>query len=254
MRNKVQYKDCFGIELFEGTISDHVFPWHFHPQYNIVLIDKGTMTYYFHDHEIEVGENEVFVINAYQVHYNKARTSACTYKAIFLPASFFPEDPNGLPFFDKVVYKKAAIFNDLQRCARKLKLALQEAECAGLGVKMATLLLQHLDVINRKPAVDNRIVSALIHISENVDRKILVKELASICCLSPFHFQRVFKQSIGLSVNAYIHQLKIEKSKQMLYQGAKISATAFDTGYFDQSHFHRVFKKMYIVPPAKFSK
>jgi AraC-like DNA-binding protein len=253
-KNIVHYKNCFGIELFEGHDVDHVFPWHFHPQYNIVLVEEGIMRYYFSDGEVDVRRNQFFVINPYQVHYNAAATASCAYKAIFLPSSFVASNESNLPSFKRGADSNVAVFNELQRYASSLKTVSAKEEVMAIGKNISHLLLYNLDVIGKEASTDERILPALQHINENTDKRILVKDLASICCLSLFHFQRVFRESVGLPVNAYVHQLKIERSKQLLYQGAKISTTAFDTGYFDQSHFHRVFKKMYIVPPAKFSK
>jgi AraC-like DNA-binding protein len=253
--NRVQYKECFGIELFEGSLVDHEFPWHFHPQYTIVLVEEGIMSYYFSDGKVDVAQNQLFIVNPFEVHYNKPRTASCTYKAIFVPQFFLSKlGEGGLPFFRRNAVWNADLFNELQLCAGNLKNSTKLTEGAQLGRKISTILLHNLEVDIRQTTTDYRILPALQHIEENTDKRLVIKDLASICCLSPFHFQRIFKQNVGLPVNTYIHQLKIEKSKQMLYKGSKISTAAFDTGYFDQSHFHRVFKKMYILPPAKFSK
>src|SRR5687768_8610574 len=103
MRNKniVHYKNCFGIELFEGHDVDHVFPWHFHPQYNIVFVEEGVMTYYFSDGQVDVRKNQFFVVNPYEVHYNAPATSSCVYKAIFLPSTFIAPAERSLPSFNR---------------------------------------------------------------------------------------------------------------------------------------------------------
>lgn len=52
-------------------------------------------------------------------------------------------------------------------------------------------------------------------------------------------FSRVCRRKTGLPPQSYLHCLRIEKGRWLLRQGKSIAETALETGYTDQSHFHR---------------
>jgi AraC-like DNA-binding protein len=54
-------------------------------------------------------------------------------------------------------------------------------------------------------------------------------------------------------VKDYIQQQRTERAKDLLQSGKRIADTDFETGYFDQSHFHKSFRKMWGATPASIS-
>ena len=92
------------------------------------------------------------------------------------------------------------------------------------------------------------------YISKNFAENISLKKLADVACLSPFHFQREFKKSIRITPHEYLSDFRINKSKKMLLNSEDIADIAVRLGFFDQSHFSRIFRKTVGVPPGKYSK
>src|SRR6478735_10797699 len=74
----------FGLELFEGTLNSHIYPWHYHDTYTIVFIEEGSMKYVYTDKEIIVKSNQFHVVNPFISHFNFPKNK-CKYKAFFLP-------------------------------------------------------------------------------------------------------------------------------------------------------------------------
>ena len=73
-----------------------------------------------------------------------------------------------------------------------------------------------------------------------------VTGLASIACLSKKHFERLFNSLVGINPKEYIRIVRFQKAlEQMQHQPQEISQAqiAYASGYADQSHFIREFKR-----------
>lgn len=254
-RDSAVYKNYFGLEIYQGELVSHKFPWHFHSQYTIIMVDRGGMRYHFKDQVLEVGEKQVLVINPFEPHYNEPHQNGCSYKAIFLPTALFskPASSHCLTF-EKSAADNSTFFNAVQELFCEIE-TLDNIEARNsLLAKASQLFQMYLPYYSQKNTANYRVLPALDYITKNLHKKILVSELASVCCLSLFHFQRIFRQAIGLTVTSYIHQEKLELGKRLLAEGKEVATTAVETGYFDQSHFHKTFKRMYVAKPTHFYK
>ncbi|MCP4106994.1 MAG: AraC family transcriptional regulator [Desulfobacteraceae bacterium] len=56
----------------------------------------------------------------------------------------------------------------------------------------------------------------------------------------------------GVSPNEYLIQFRIKKAREFLLQGVSLTDTALDTGFTDQSHFTRFFKRIVGVSSGKY--
>ncbi|MDN5787521.1 helix-turn-helix domain-containing protein, partial [Pseudorhodobacter sp.] len=66
-------------------------------------------------------------------------------------------------------------------------------------------------------------------------------------------FIRKFSAATGLSPNAYVQALRVEKSRAMLEQTRRsVQAISWDVGYHDVSAFGRVFKSITGTSPAEY--
>jgi len=96
------------------------------------------------------------------------------------------------------------------------------------------------------------IAPALSEIYTNYAKKFSVEELASACSISKFHFCRVFKQVMGLTVVQYVTKYRIDVAEVMLLNGAdSINEIAYKCGFSDESYFYRCYKKLKGVVPGK---
>jgi len=90
---------------------------------------------------------------------------------------------------------------------------------------------------------DNRILKVLCYIYKNIDKKILIKDLASQCYMSDDHFIRLFKQKLNATPITYINQKKIEKAQLMLLiKNVAIKDIAYSLSFENVSYFNRIFK------------
>ncbi|MBL1175209.1 helix-turn-helix domain-containing protein [Pantanalinema sp. GBBB05] len=143
----------------------------------------------------------------------------------------------------------------------------QEAEMAGMGspllvdslkTALAVHLLRHYCVTRPKlssysnglPQVTLTLVKE--YINNHLHQDLKLAELAAIAQLSPYHFLRLFKQSIGITPHQYILQCRLNQAKHLLHHTElSIVEIATQTGFCDQSHLTRYFKRCMGVTPKQ---
>ena len=80
-------------------------------------------------------------------------------------------------------------------------------------------------------------------------------DLASRCGLHPSYLSRSFKQETGMSLFAFINNVRIQKACQLLKRsGLPIIDIAFSIGYNNISFFNRYFKKITGSSPSEYRK
>lgn len=82
---------------------------------------------------------------------------------------------------------------------------------------------------------------------------ISLDELAAEARLSPFHFARMFKQSVGVPPRVYLTQLRMEKACKLLeLTDLPITEIAYEVGYSSNQVLARVFTKHRKMSPTNY--
>ena len=116
--------------------------------------------------------------------------------------------------------------------------------------------LDHLPVA--EPPVRNRgglppIVTQRIceYIESHLDQKVALDALASMAGLSTHHFARAFHQSVGMPPHSYLLSRRLERAERMLRETRlPLAEIAAATGFADQSHLARHFRRRTGMPPS----
>jgi AraC family transcriptional regulator len=84
-----------------------------------------------------------------------------------------------------------------------------------------------------------------------LDGSLTVDVLAHEVGLSPSHFARAFRETIGRAPHQYLLTLRLARARHMLdAPGAALSDVAQRAGFADQAHFTRLFKREFGVTPG----
>ncbi len=90
-------------------------------------------------------------------------------------------------------------------------------------------------------------------IRKHVSTPLLVEELAAYCGYSPKYFQKIFKETTGMTPHQYQLKERLAFSKKILLStDIPISQVALTAGFFNPSHFNLVFKKNVGITPQQF--
>lgn len=87
------------------------------------------------------------------------------------------------------------------------------------------------------------------------DPSISIKCLAEKACLSRKQFERVFRDSVGMNPKEYCRVVKFQKAMRLMQTGrTDWIDVALQSGYADQSHFIREFKRLSAHTPGELLK
>lgn len=259
------HQDLYGLEVLHAQYTHQNFARHSHEGYTIGLIEHGAQRFYRTGSNHVAPKQSVILVNADQVHNGQTATeNGWAYRAMYPTPELFERLTNdmghksiGAPYFEQAVVFDMVLSNcmastfALLECEPDL-LARQTA----LYQLMVLLVMRYnkrcpgLHKTSRKP----QLASAVDYIRDYYFENISLERLASIAAMSPFHFIRQFKAETGFSPHAYQTQFRINKAKCMLRSGLSINQVGLAVGFYDQSHFHRYFKKNMGLTPKQYSK
>ncbi len=133
---------------------------------------------------------------------------------------------------------------------------------------MREFLVSHsrLSLSNIICTVSERFKRAAIYGNRNKNNEIILKAMTYIrrhysdislsnvarhVSLNPSYFSNLFKKETGQSYMEYLSGVRIEASKQLLWEDISLTEIAYNVGFTDQSHFINVFKRYENISPSK---
>lgn len=255
---KVQEKPCF------------TYPWHFHPEYEILLVVKGEGTSYVADNIEYFSNNDLVLLGSnlphfwrtaprYHVHGNK---DTIKYIVIQFSPDFFKEAVSEYPEFNP-------IRELLERSARGIRFTPSFAEKARSeidkvvqtqGFERTIELLRLLHFLSQSSEYhvlagelyeaekhqfsSDRMTKVMHYLNTNYLQKIELEKVASVAHMHPAAFCRYFKAETGKSLSAFINDMRISYACRLLLEGKRtISQICYDSGFNNISNFNRTFKK-----------
>ena len=131
-----------------------------------------------------------------------------------------------------------------------------------LAISLAARLVQKYssdwssgtDPVQVKARLDEQRVRRVIDfMTSNIDQDIAIDDLASVACLSPFHFIRMFQKAVGKTPSRFLSDLRLERAKSLLALGdAPIVDIALSCCFSSQSNFTRAFHRATGLTPGDY--
>lgn len=98
-----------------------------------------------------------------------------------------------------------------------------------------------------------RLKRVLDYIGAKLDEDLSLLVLANVVGMNLYYFARLFKQSTGLSPHRYVLEQRVARAKQLLHTPEMtVLEAGVRTGFGDQGHFAKVFRRFVGVTPTKF--
>jgi AraC-like DNA-binding protein len=82
------------------------------------------------------------------------------------------------------------------------------------------------------------------------EAKFCPHDLAALCNMSLRTLQRRFDEEYGLPVGQWMRNFRLSQAYTRITSGESVKVVAYDLGFKQLSHFSRVFKAAYGVPPT----
>ncbi|MGF6777947.1 AraC family transcriptional regulator [Paraburkholderia sp. GAS334] len=252
-----------GAEMLTAEYYDQAFTPHWHDAYAIPVIEAGAEAYRYRGSNYVAEAGSVPVINPGELHTgSRAVDAGWRYRVMYAPVDFLQQiadelagRPQPLPWFDPAVIRDPDLAHRL-RLAHQLMEAgadLLAAETAMIDA-LSTLLVRYgrtQPEIQRIAAGDPRVAIMQAQLSGDLAVPVQLSDLAGAVGLSPFHAARLFAQATGMPPHAWRNQIRLQRALGPLRAGALVADVAAASGFADQSHFTRHFRRMFGVPPGR---
>jgi AraC-like DNA-binding protein len=244
------------VELLHAINVTHDYPPHIHEEYSFAVVLGGIETTVCRNATFTARRGNVLIVNPEEVHSNKSIKSE--YRVIKVPTETIDrltQEFSGTPppvFFPDPVLNDRVMFRKLLELQLKLELPASSLEHESLFLATMRRLMGGA---NKKfsSKTDNRYVGLVreylrAHYAENVT----LSQLTSLTTLSPFYLLRMFRNSTGVPPHEYQTQVRIAHARKLIRTGSPLSEVALETGFFDQSHLSRNFKRIVGITPRQY--
>jgi AraC-like DNA-binding protein len=255
-----------GVEICEVIQSRHVFPDHAHNGiYAIGMMAAGGAYCLGPEKSYSlVSPGQIALINPNQVHSGVPvagkRISYCMIyvdqHAMTTDAAEVSRRPGANPEFSSIVVSDPVLWRRLQRLARLIPGPGSRLEKESAIMAALAHLVSFYGNVRSKPrstkSPAKSIQQAKAFLSENLDQKLSLADVAGAAGLSRYHFLRVFKRETGLSPHLFRTLRRIDRAKQLLRGGLAPAHTALSVGFSDQSHFTNTFRRFTGATPGQY--
>ncbi|WIG60061.1 MAG: Transcriptional regulator, AraC family [Ktedonobacterales bacterium] len=254
------------LELLRATYVTHVYAPHMHEGFAIGVIERGVERFSYRRAIHDAPAGAVVLINPGEPHTGAAALpEGWTYRMLYPAAETLRQiasavtgRPRDVPFFAEPVITDPALALSLLRLHATLEAQPTPVERESqLLMTLGHLIVRHADshphLAHLRPAPE-AVRRVREYLAEHYAEAVTLRELASLADLSPFHLLRVFSATAGLPPHAYLTQVRVSRAKGLLVAGMPLAQVAALTGFTDQSHFTRHFKRIVGVPPGHYAR
>ena len=247
------------LEVLRGDNIRHAFGRHRHSEFGLGVVERGLLAYETQQAEHVLTAGEVVVINPGQVHWGGAvDEQRYSYRIIYPSAALMArafEASAGLPYFKDGRLRDRNLAQRLLHLTHLLEndpiTLVQESYLVSV---LADLVTRHADVTPPVKPLSQRVQQVRDYIEAYYAQNVSLSELAALVDMKPLRLLRSFRKEIGLPPHAYLLQVRLEQAKQRLLDGQAISEVALETGFADQSHFTRHFKRSVGITPGQYNR
>jgi AraC-like DNA-binding protein len=115
------------------------------------------------------------------------------------------------------------------------------------------LLSRHLNVIRERSSSRPKWLGLLLdYLDDTFEQKWTLENIATEMGVHPVYLCRTFSEHLHCTLGEYIREQRVLRGWQLLTIGdSTLAETAFQSGFADQSHFTRVFKKRFGITPGE---
>jgi AraC-like DNA-binding protein len=221
------------------------------------LIQEGSTTFSLGGHVHHAEQGHIVAIGPGRAHScNPNQGTPISYALFYLAPEWFAPGTRGTAFpeFDEPVIADRELFERWVSVYRLLKSDPATADDTGLREAVATLIARHARPCDERISPEDLdcIEAAKRLLAERLGERVTIAEIAAAAHVSRSHLSRVFAAAEGLPPHTYQNQLRVERAKALLADGAAPAEAGALAGFSDQSHFTRVFRAFTGATPRQY--
>ena len=251
------------LDCLAARFETYEFTTHAHDSYGVAVILDGAQSFRWRGTTQLAPAGSLEVMNPGEPHDGRPAEASFAYRTLYPSVSLMrglaaelSEGRVREPVFAQTVIHDPPLAKRVAAMHRTLEAssgALAQ-ESAFVGV-MSALLWRHADL---SPAVEKAAIEVPLvrrlrdYLDAHVTQDVSLADLAQVVQRSRYTVLRLFRDATGMTPHAYLLNRRIERARRSLASGGALAATALDCGFFDQSHFTRVFKRFTGLTPGQY--
>ncbi|GHF78493.1 AraC-like DNA-binding protein [Amycolatopsis bartoniae] len=247
------------LEAMHAHFERHVYHRHSHETYSFGVTETGTQAFTCRGAARASVAGMVMAFNPDDPHDGRAaQEDGFTYRIVHIGPELVAEvlrDTGdrtvGLPLFAEPVLCDHALADALRRLHGSLSESrLAQDEALHATVRALVRRASTRPIRTHSPSGEVRRARELLEAAYAEDLR--AEDLAHVAGCSRFALHRAFVAAYGLAPSDYQRQLRLRAARRLLTEGRTPAEVAASTGFADQSHLTRWFKRYYGVTPGRF--
>lgn len=251
-----------GVEHLYANYVTHAFTPHTHEGYVIAAVEGGVEGFRYHGAGHHATPGCLIFINPGEVHTGYAETAkGWRYRVLYPEVETVVDAVAAVYGVKRVPYFPQAVVYDPDLAARVWRYQ-QFSECEGDSARneaflelIACAVTRYADGSFRSGKVvkeSGAVQQIRDYLEACMSANVPLADLADLTGLSTYAVLRTFRRQTGLTPHTYQVQRRVENAKKRLQNGEAIALVATETGFFDQSHLTKHFKRIVGVTPHAF--
>ncbi|GAK52139.1 transcriptional regulator, AraC family [Candidatus Moduliflexus flocculans] len=257
-----RFPEIFDCQLAHGMNVTHHFPRHIHQTLIFGMIERGTRRFEIAGQILTANAGDCFVIHPGEAHSCRAdaphdyRALSLSFAAIRSILNLQDKRPDMSPHFAPPVFRDEAFAQMFLRFSNEAKRSDDWFRSQTLLIELLDYALAHFSDSPEQSSFSNALHSEVRRIRQyleaHFDAPIRLDTLAEVAGLSPYYLNRIFQAEVGVPPYEYLVKIRLKHAQEMLSNGHSIAEAAHHSGFADQSHLTRFFKKHVGMTPGAY--
>jgi AraC-like DNA-binding protein len=253
---------CAGLQRVEAFFAGHGFDPHRHDTYAIGHTIHGVQSFRYRGAARMSVPGQVFVLHPDETHDGRAGTpDGFRYRILYVEPRMIhaalSETRGALPFVRDVVSNDLDLARAIWPALDDLDSPLEDLQRDQIVLRLAEALAA-ADTSMARPQLPTPHWRAVARAREcldaNVRKGVRSSELERLTGLSRYDLARQFRACLGTSPYRYLVMRRLDRARALIRQGTPLADAALSSGFADQSHLTRHFKKAYGVSPGHWAR
>ncbi|MER5990537.1 MULTISPECIES: helix-turn-helix domain-containing protein [Streptomyces] len=244
------------VEVFHARFTEYAYPMHVHDAWTLLIVDDGAVRYDLDRHEHGTPHDTVSVLPPHVPHNGSPATSGGFRKRVlYLDGTHLGDDLIGAAV-DRPDLRDPLLRRRVGQVHAALVRPGDELEAESRLTLVGERLRAHLrsrdaaaGTPRRDPVLARRLRELL---DERVVEGIGLREAAALLSAHPAHLVRAFSGAYGIAPHQYLMSRRVGRARRLLLEGRSPSGVAVATGFYDQAHLTRHFRKLVGVTPGRY--
>nr|WP_319386843.1 AraC family transcriptional regulator [uncultured Roseibium sp.] len=248
-----------GIERIEARFTGKGFDPHRHDTYAIGLTLNGVQTFRYRGKSHASQPGQIIVIHPDELHDGGAGTeSGLRYRMIYIQPEDIRDALEGagtasLPHIADPVFTDPQLQAILRETLEDIETEMGELRRSSVLAELAAGLFRVGDTgPNRSEGPMDRaaLEKCADFLKESFRDPVRVSDLERLADLDRYTLSRQFKRAYGTSPHRYLLMRRLAHARQLLSNGEPLAAVAVESGFADQSHMNRHFRRAFGMTPG----